>query len=316
MELDVNPVDELVIERVVSTKNSYIKVNGTTITLSDLKNISKYLADIHMQFDNEKILNPENYLEIIDNFKYELTLEYKNEYSVLLSNFNKVRKEYLDLLEKAKVFNERRDYLEYSLKELDEMALEKGEDIKINEEISILKNFDKFYSIYQNLDSLIREDFTDKLYESQKLIEDISSFKEDYKEYSEKINDYYYEIDSIFDNIKKDFKRVDYDPNRLNELETRLNDIDTLKKKYKKSLDELVDYKEDIFTSWRFKSDIHIMPARAPMGVRKAPRLEPTTVAYTPRITSHWGNVRAMGQNSTLIGMLLMTFAERKERIP
>lgn len=245
-KLNVNPVDELVIERVISTKNSYIKVNSVTITLSDLKNISKYLADIHMQFDNEKILNPENYLEIIDNFKYELTNEYKSEYSLLLSDFNKVRKEYLDLLEKAKEFNERRDYLEYSLKELDEMALEKGEDIKINEEISILKNFDKFYSIYQNLDSLIREDFTDKLYESQKLIEDISSFKEDYKEYSEKINDYYYEIDSIFDNIKKDFKRIEYDPNRLNELETRLNDIDNLKKKYKKSLDELVDYKDEL----------------------------------------------------------------------
>ena len=68
---------QVTVERIISPNKSLVKVNGVTVTLGDLKEISKYLADIHMQFDNQRILNPENFLEIIDGFKFELTNEYK-----------------------------------------------------------------------------------------------------------------------------------------------------------------------------------------------------------------------------------------------
>jgi DNA repair protein RecN (Recombination protein N) len=75
---------QLTIERVIGRSKSTIKVNGVSITLADLLRIAKYLADIHNQFDFEKILNPENYLEIIDGFSSSLTSSYKKEYGVSL----------------------------------------------------------------------------------------------------------------------------------------------------------------------------------------------------------------------------------------
>ena len=101
--------NSLTVERVISQKNSHIKVNGISITLGDLKAISKYLADIHMQFDNEKILNPENYLEIIDGFKYDLTNEYKEKYLTKLTSFKEAKTKYLSLIKKQDDINQRRD---------------------------------------------------------------------------------------------------------------------------------------------------------------------------------------------------------------
>lgn len=238
--------NNIIIDRVISFKNSSIKVNGINVSLSDLKNISKYLADIHMQFDNEKILNPENYLDIIDSFKYDLTKDYLNDYQNLYSSFKDKKSKYDKLLSKKEEIEKRRDIYEYELKELNGFDLKLNEEENIKEEISLLKNYDKVYSLFEELNALIREDFNDNLYKVKELVNDISEYKKEYTESYEKLNDYYYEIDSIFDNLKRDFNRLDYDPSRLDNLESRLNDLDILKRKYKKSVEELIEYKKEL----------------------------------------------------------------------
>ncbi|MDD5293721.1 MAG: AAA family ATPase, partial [Candidatus Izemoplasmatales bacterium] len=61
--------DVLVIRRELSSKNkSLIQINKQNVTLSDLRMISLYLADIHSQFDTQRLINPQNYLELIDGF--------------------------------------------------------------------------------------------------------------------------------------------------------------------------------------------------------------------------------------------------------
>ena len=72
--------NNITITRVISSTRSYVKVNETQISLTDLKRISRYLADIHLQFDMTKLLNRENYLEIVDGFKNDLIEEYKSKY--------------------------------------------------------------------------------------------------------------------------------------------------------------------------------------------------------------------------------------------
>ena len=76
--LDIDYLDgKIVISRTISQNKNVIKINDKTVTLSELKSLAKYLADIHQQFDMVKLLNKDNYLEIIDGFKYELINEYK-----------------------------------------------------------------------------------------------------------------------------------------------------------------------------------------------------------------------------------------------
>ena len=59
--------------------------------------------------------------------------------------------------------------------------------------------------------------------------------------------------------------------------------------------------------------ELHIMPAKAPIGVRQAPKLEPTTVAYTAASVVP---PERMAEYKTLMGMLLMRFADTKDVTP
>ena len=60
------------------------------------------------------------------------------------------------------------------------------------------------------------------------------------------LNDYYYELESIYDDIKRKLSRLDYSPEELNDLEARKNDIQLLKKKYGKSVEELIEYQKEL----------------------------------------------------------------------
>ena len=237
---------EIVIERVISHTKNTIKANGLALTLQQLSLIAKHLADIHNQFDFARILNPENYLDIIDGFSFEQTSLYKSEYGERLELYKKAKAEHETLLmQKAKI-EASQDFYEFQLKELDEADLSENEEAEIASEIALLRNYDHVYSLFQNIDALVHEDFLDKLYELNKALAKLSSYQSQYQEIQEKVDERYYELDDIFQTLKKDFRSLDYDPERLNVLEQRSSDIASLKRKYKKTVPELIAYREEL----------------------------------------------------------------------
>lgn len=246
-KLGIVVLDNLItVERIISPNKSLIKINNVSITLGDLKEISKYLADIHMQFDNQRILNPENFLEIIDGFKLELTNEYKNKYLETLSNFRDKQSLYFNLVKKQEEINERRDIYQYELDELKKADLVENEEDDIKEEISLLTHYDKIFSLLEDADSLVRSDFLDKLYELTNIYDKLSDYQKNYDITKGKLNDHYYELEDLFNDIKKEHSRLDYDPNRLNTLQERLHLLEGLKKKYKKTIPELIEHQKEL----------------------------------------------------------------------
>lgn len=241
-----NPTGEITIERMIGKSKSGIKVNSTPVTLSDLNRIAKYLADIHNQFDFEKILNPENYLEIIDGFSDQLTGTYKKEYAELLALYKTRKTAYEALVAKKQKIDESRDFYEYQYKELKAADLKAGEEDQIATEISLLKNYDKIYSLSQEADAIIHEDFLDRLYELDKILLKLADYQKQYKETYDKLDERYYELDDLLNGLKKELQNLDYDPNRLNDLEQRDSDLQALKRKYRKGIPELIAYRDEL----------------------------------------------------------------------
>ena len=241
--LEIPSLDNsLVIERVISKSKSTIKANGIAIALSDLSRLASYLADIHSQFDLVKLMNPENYLSIIDGFRFDQTASYKADYLSALSIYKEKKAEMESLLLDKKRLEENREFYEFQYKELKAMNLRDGEEEEIEEELATLKNFDKVYSLSKEAEQIIDSDFLDKYYELNKILAKLASFVPNIKENAEILDERYYEIDDLIKTTKKAFSRLDYDPERLNELEQRSFDLTSLKRKYKKDIPALIAY--------------------------------------------------------------------------
>ncbi len=258
-KLNIPNDNEIEIVRVVSASRSYIKVNNVTVSLNDLKVIARYLADIHLQFDMTKLLNKENYIEIVDGFRKDTIDEYKEKYVRSLENLKAENTHYLELVERIAAIKTNQEQYEYDLNELKSLELQPGEEDKIKEKISFLKNYDKIYSLIKEIEQVIDHDSLNDIYEIRTRIKELSNYQSEYLELYERINNAYFEIEDIYDSLNKKSRYFDYDPRDLENLEIRLSAISVLKKRLNKSFDELIDYQVELENILSHQEDYDIL---------------------------------------------------------
>ena len=236
----------LTIERVLSKTKSSIKANGIPISLTDLNQIAPYLADIHSQFDFTKILNPENYLAMIDGYSYSLIKPYREAYTALLKDYRDKKADYETWLAKKKKLEESRDFYEYQYQELKAAHLEEGEEESIQEQLSLLRNRDKIFALTQEADGILHGDFLDQYYQLNEDLAKLSQFQPQYQELHDQLDNKYYEIEDLCETLKDKFRNFDYDPGQLDELEQRDSDLSALKRKYHRTIPELIAYQKEL----------------------------------------------------------------------
>ena len=241
--------DKLTIERIISNTKNQIKINGCQVTLQILKSISKLVADIHIQNDTMRLFNPDTYLNLVDpknDNKFDKLL---NLYTKALYDYQSKMKLYETVLKGQKETLERLEFLEYEHEELDSLDLYSNIDKELEDEISKLENFDKISSnLGQAYEYLENSNFSalDSIYDAAKCLEKISNYDAKYSEFTEKLLDTYYISSEIKDEISKEINSLDYDEEELNIKVERLNDINKAKEKYKKSVEELIEYNNKI----------------------------------------------------------------------
>ncbi|MBR6072061.1 MAG: AAA family ATPase, partial [Acholeplasmatales bacterium] len=125
-----------ILREIHESGRNVIKINDTNVTLQFLKNVSVYLADIHIQNDLFKLFNPDNYLGFIDP-------KSDNKFDKLIFNYSKALYNYLDkykvydrIVEGNKNLKDKLEFLEYEKKELEGLELYSGIDLELNDKVN------------------------------------------------------------------------------------------------------------------------------------------------------------------------------------
>lgn len=241
--------DKIKIYREISLNGrNIIKVNDTQISLVELKNIKTYLADIHVQHDTFRLINPDTYISFIDNMEDQNFVDAFNLYQLSLDKYKRALNDFKSLEKKVSLSKDRLEFLIYEKNELEALDLYKDMDIALDEEISKLLNFDKIYKslneAYQSLDGEISS--IDSIYNAYKSMDNISEYDKEYKEATDIIFDSYSNLDEIKSRIYKQINSLDYDDEELNNLQEKQKNLSDIMSKYKKSCNELIDELERI----------------------------------------------------------------------
>lgn len=247
-KLGIEDKDFITIERIITenSKNT-IKVNGTLVTLNELKQISKRLADLHIQNDTYRLFNPDGYLDLLDSLAKNDFNELLSSYSLALMKYNEAIKEYEMVLNGKKNLEEKLEFLKYEKEELEEIGLYPNMDIELDEAISKLSNYDKIKnSLSEAYNYLDRNEAIDSIYEASKALEKIEDYSKEYEENKSKVLDCYYILDEVKSNLYNQLDSLDYDEDELNNLIEKQNKLSNAKEKYKKTLAELIDYLNEI----------------------------------------------------------------------
>jgi DNA repair protein RecN (Recombination protein N) len=239
--------EELIIKRqITSSNNNIIKINNHSVTLSQLREITGLLADIHTQFDTHRLINQDTYLDIIDGFEIEQMDILLNEYQESLIVYKNDLKELKRLQESNNNLMDRLDLIRFQKNEIESYNLSNEEEDDLENEVEKMQNFDKIYKSLNESKLLFENGSLDHIYNASKLIEDVKEYSEEYGEYAKRISEAYFELVDIEDSLQDELKKLDFDPAILDSHQERLNDLNALKRKYRKTIPEIIEYYESI----------------------------------------------------------------------
>ena len=197
--LGIEISNTITIQREITKTKSTAKINGSVVNIQMLKGLGSLLADIHTQNDTIRLINKDNYLNLIDPENDKKFNDLLAKYVIDYNNYHASLDEYRQILKSSDTEKDQLEYYEFIYKEISSLDLHKNEDIELEEKISKLKNFDKiFESLKKAINYLDNEYFNlDNVYKALEDINSIEEFDKNYNETASKLSEGYYNLDGI-----------------------------------------------------------------------------------------------------------------------
>ncbi len=248
IENGVEAEEILIISREINQSGKSIsRINGRTVTIGFLKQIGRFLVDIHGQHEHQSLLNEVGHIDILDSFCGEGLKILKKEYLELFLKNKEIEKQLEKLVTDEQYKLRRIDLLSFQIQEISEAKLISDEDNELGKRKIVLANSEKIFStlssVYQKIYEGREEECAyDEIGKSLINLESIAGYDEKIKYMKDGLEDIYYKLGDIIENIRKYIEHSGFDPNELDEIENRLDIISKLKRKYGNTIEEIIAY--------------------------------------------------------------------------
>lgn len=238
--------DKVFMQRKISdqgTAKGYI--DGILAPIKRLKEKGVKLVDIYGQNDHAFLRQKENQLDYLDHYAEAIPL--KGEVCGAARELRRLIREKKDLEAKEREREQRLDFLDFQIREVEKAQLKKGEDEELLYERNILKNAEKIRTLVERaLDMAYNQEnaISPLLSKLQSVVGELSSFDKMFKEVEEAIGQFSITMGEFSDFLIKFKDRQDVSPEKLEKIEERLSQIEKLKRKYGSSIADILSYLE------------------------------------------------------------------------
>jgi len=247
MGIDIDG-DEIIIRRSYSRSGkARAFVNNVRISLTDLKEIASTLVDIVGQHSHQMLLNKNNHIKLLDSFLNKDEKDLKENLVNLLSQYREIDIKIENIEKERKETLEKKEFYEYQLEEIEKLKLKDGEDELLEAEYKRVFNAEKIREkVYESLEYLKDDEDSalSLITNSIKNIEYLGKYDERYIELAKRMENAYYELEDCANEIENISKGIDVTESDLDKIAGRMNILKRIKEKYKRTLPELIAYRE------------------------------------------------------------------------
>ena len=245
------PVEEdglMFISRAVSRQGkNTVLINGTHAPLSLLRSLGDQLLDMHGQHENQALLRPESYIDLLDGVDSQLAAllaAYRNSYELWRQTKEKIAS--VDKDDRQRV--QRIDMLKWQAEEIDAAKLGKTEEEELPRQIALLTNAEKISTSVGNAWSILSDggrqgkNVTDLLQECRRNLENAARFDDALFIYVQQLSDLVVQLEDVTPGLRDYLDRIEFDPGKLSRLQERMDLIYRLKQKYGSTVAEVISY--------------------------------------------------------------------------
>ena len=246
--IELDSEEELIVEREVAANGkSRAFVANKPVTTAFLKQLAPVLGDIHGQNEQQLLFTAAAQRQLLDEYAKVETLRAKvgeafgqwRDLGTKLEELNKNEQEKLRLL----------DLWSFQRKEIETVQPRLGEDAELESERKILQNVTKlqesagaaFAALYDSPDSA-----TTQLRTAMKRLDELVRIDNSLAETAAGLKQAAVQVDEAAYGLRDYLGKLEGDPARLDTVESRLEALDKLKRKYGKTVEEVLAFHADV----------------------------------------------------------------------
>lgn len=241
--------DALLIRREIATNGkSRAFVNDTPVNLTQLKQISSLVVDLHQQFDTLELGDDDLQRNLLDALadNQEVLQQYQNLYKKL----KQAEKELTELKQRQKEHLATLDYNKFLFEELNEQAFKENELEQLDGELRLLSHAEEIKQELSGIYFELKESEEPLVQQLKTLagrLTHINQYHEEAGELGKRMHSLQLELDDIADAIDKAYREVNYDPERMQLVNERISAGYRLLKKHNVvSTRELIAIKNEL----------------------------------------------------------------------
>lgn len=236
----------IVSREIYANGRNLCKINGRMVTVNELKEFMQHVVDIHGQHDNQYLLNAASHIEYLDNFANKEIKAYKEQYHQLYEEYLRIKGELKANYGDDKEKQRKLDLLKYQSNEIEKANLTVGEDEELEKKREVILNSEKINESLNIADLEMSENTMDAMTTAIRALEKIESFDETYAKQLNALKSAYYDVQEMARDISGLREEVYFDEEERRDLETRLDMLFSLKRKYGNTIEEILNYQQEV----------------------------------------------------------------------
>ena len=232
---------ECILRRVVTRDGkSRAYVNGTPVTVRNLRELGQLLVNIHGQHDHQLITQPDTQRAILDDFGQCNSLLEK--VRIVCKSWNNKNQQLSGIKERLEARGDRLDTLRYQLQEFSKLSLDSIDFAAIDQEHRRLANATELKELCTTAMDLLQNNnnaVLSQLSEAQTAIDNLCKNDSSMADIAELLSSARIQIDEAADSLRHYSHSIEPHPERLNELDQILTSAHQLAKKHRIDIPEL-----------------------------------------------------------------------------
>lgn len=236
----------IISREICSNGRNMCKINGRMVTVNELREFMKNVIEIHGQNENQNLIDVRTHIKYLDDFIGEEINNLKQTYQRLYYEYISKNKELKENFGDEKERQRKIDLLQYQISEIEEANLKTEEEEILEEKRKKMLNSEKIIQNLQEADICIGEKGIDVINSAIRALEKIENIDSNYSNMVASLKNIYYDMQEIARDIKNDKEGIDFEEEEREQTEQRLDYIHSLKRKYGNTIQEILEYKQEI----------------------------------------------------------------------
>ena len=239
----------LMTREISASGRSLCRLNGRPVPLSLYRTAGRGLVDLHVQNEQNSLLERENHARLLDRFGGQALMAVYREVVSIYRRWKEAAKKLEELTGHSLKRKERFEILSYQIAEIESARIAEGEEEELLAEKAVLSSAEKIKFLAERAHGLLRggselSPVLDTLAQAVSALKGVVAVDARLSNILSSVEEAFYQLEEAARELGDYCEGLEFSPQKLEEVEERLLTIKKIKKKYGQSVEEIISFKE------------------------------------------------------------------------